>query len=249
MMHRFTMNSYNAASFLLAGDSPKRNDRFALVIAPINRQVLDLLFTLVYMMDDFDVRSLEYELSGYRYLREQYDKFHVRFGKDPKWQQWFEDQQATRKLMEGYLPITREQQANPGLIAYWPSPFKLKKRQTGSQDFMEFLDAWIYGEISAQAHLNAGGLFMVGALLISDFAPDETRKLIEERTLRQSIFQHFSRTLLTVLAIATEIDTFCNLGNRDALVRLWVILSGYVEEAKDVYERRYQAMLAGNRGG
>jgi len=100
-----------------------------------------------------------------------------------------------------------------------------------------------YGEISAQAHLNADGLFTVGALLISDFASDEMRKLIEERILRQSIFQHFSRTLLTVLAIATEIDTFCKLGNQNALVTLWVTLSGYVEEAKDVYERRYQAVL------
>jgi len=122
-MLRFTKNSYKAVCFLLAGDSPKREDRFAIVIAPINRQILDLLFTLVYMMDDFDARSLEYELSGYKNLREQYDKFHKRFGADPKWQQWLENQQATQKLMERYLPITQEQKSNPTSIDYWRSPF------------------------------------------------------------------------------------------------------------------------------
>jgi hypothetical protein len=244
MMLRFTINSYKAVCFLLAGDSPKRNDRFALVIAPINRQILDLLFTLIYMMDDFDARSLEYELGGYRFIREFYDKFQGRFGADTKWQQWFDDQRSTRKLMETYLPITQAQQTNPASIAYWRSPFKLKLRPSKSQDFLKYLDTWIYGEISSQAHLNAGGLFMVGALLISDLAPDDMRKVIEERNLRQCVFLHFTRTLLTVLAIATEIDTFCRLDNRDALTKLWVTLSGYVEEAKDVYERRYQTVLA-----
>jgi hypothetical protein len=248
MMLRFTINSYKAVCFLLTGDSPKRNDRFALVIAPINRQILDLLFTLIYMMDDFDARSLEYELGGYRFIREFYDKFQGRFGADTKWQQWFDDQRATRKIMETYLPITQAQQTNPASIAYWRAPFKLKLRPSKSQDFLKFLDTWIYGEISAQAHLNAGGLFQVGALLISDLAPDDMRKVIEERNIRQCVFQHFTRTLLTVLAIATEIDTFCRLDNHDALTKLWVILSGYVEEAKDVYELRYQAMLAGPTG-
>ena len=55
----------------------------------------------------------------------------------------------------------------------------------------------------------------------------------------------------TLREVATEIDTFCRLDNHDALPKLWVTLSGYVEEAKDVYERRYQVMLAdrGNRLG
>ena len=34
-----------------------------------NRQLLDLLFTLVFMLDDFPERSMSYELSGYRQAR------------------------------------------------------------------------------------------------------------------------------------------------------------------------------------
>src|SRR6266481_5930728 len=93
MMMRFTGNSYDAVSFLLTteGDDPKRKSRFALVVPPINRQILDLLFSLVFMLDDFPERSLAYELSGYRQIREEYDKFHRRYGTNPKWQQYFSD--------------------------------------------------------------------------------------------------------------------------------------------------------------
>jgi hypothetical protein len=46
------------------------------------------------------------------------------------------------------------------------------------------------------------------------------------------------------LAIASEIENFCQLKNRDTLSHLWVLLGGYTEEADDVYKLRYQAMLA-----
>src|SRR5580765_6085756 len=76
-MLRFTKNSYEAASFLCsdADDTPKRKREFVLILPPTNRQLLDLLFTLVFMLDDFPTRSMAYELSGYRQAREEYDKF------------------------------------------------------------------------------------------------------------------------------------------------------------------------------
>ena len=43
--------------------------------------------------------------------------------------------------------------------------------------------------------------------------------------------------------LPTEVDTFCQLNNRETLSRLWVILGGYAEEADNIYKLRYQAML------
>src|SRR5256884_4688515 len=90
-MLRFTKNSYEAASFLCsdADDTPKRKREFVLILPPTNRQLLDLLFTLVFMLDDFPARSMAYELSGYRQAREEYDKFHARYGRHPKGQAHF----------------------------------------------------------------------------------------------------------------------------------------------------------------
>ena len=60
IMLRFTKNSYEAASFLCsdAEDTPKRKREFVLILPPTNRQLLDLLFTLVFMLDDFPSRSM-----------------------------------------------------------------------------------------------------------------------------------------------------------------------------------------------
>jgi hypothetical protein len=246
IMLRFTKNSYEAASFLCsdADDTPKRKREFVLILPPTNRQLLDLLFTLVFMLDDFPTRSMAYELSSYRQSYEEYDKFHARYSTHPKWQTHFLTLREWLPTMERYLTITPEQKANPALIKYWRAPYKLMQTVTMSQPFMEFLEKWLYGETSAQAHLNAAGLFAVGGFLISEFAPEDERKIISERNFEKYKFRHFCRSLITVLAIASEIDNFCQLKNRDTLSHLWVLLGGYAEEADDVYKLRYQAMLA-----
>jgi hypothetical protein len=246
MMFRFTKNSYEAASFLCsdADDIPRRKKEFALILPPTNRQLLDLLFTLVFMLDEFPARSMAYELCGYRQAREEYDKFHARYGTHPKWQTRFVTLREWLTTMEKYFSITTEQKANPALIKYWRAPYKLMKTPTKSQPFMEFLEKWLYGETSAQAHLNPAGLFSVGVFLISEFAPDDEQKKIADRNLEKFKFRNFTRTLITVLAIASEIDNFCQLKNRETLSKLWVLLGGYADEADDVYKLRYQAMLA-----
>lgn len=246
IMVRLTTNSYDAIIFLLTDltDNPKWKSQFALVVPPINRQLLDLLVTLVFMMDDFPARSVDYELAGYRQAREEYDKFYERFGADSEWQQYFANLQGTIQQFEHYLPLSPEQKANLKTIPYWRSLFKLKTKPTASQPFLEFLDNWLYGDTSAQAHLNAAGLLAIGLFVLSSFASDDQREVIEKRAILQYTYRHFTRTLTTVLAIATEIDNFCELNNREAAARTWKLLAEHVEEAKDVYEQRYQAMLA-----
>jgi hypothetical protein len=160
LMLRFTRNSYEATSFLCSSveDNPKRKKEFVLMLPPANRQLLDLLFTLVFMMDDFPTRSMAYELSGYRQAREEYQKFFTRFGTHPMWQAHFLSLQEWLPTMEKYLSITPEQKANPAkTIEYWYAPYRLMKKATKSQAFMQFLEKWLYGETSAQAHLNPAG--------------------------------------------------------------------------------------------
>lgn len=183
MLLCFTKNSYEAVSFLCSDDddAPKRKREFALVVPPTNRQLLDLLFTLVFMLDDFAARSMAYELSGYRQLREEYDKFHGRFGTDPRWQAHFDDLRELQQTVEKYLSISPEQKADSTLIPRWYAPYRLMKKATKSQPFMEFLEQWLYGETSAQAHLSAAGLFAVAGFVISDFVPEGERKIIVDR--------------------------------------------------------------------
>jgi len=246
ILTRFTKTSYESLSFLSssADDSSKRKREFVLVLPPINRQLMDMLFNVIYITDDFPKRSLEYELYGYRQAREQYDRVFERFGSLPNWQQHFKEQQEFLRTMETYLSITDEQKADPGTIHYWVGPAKLVKRKTKSQPFLEFFNTWFYSETSAQAHLNPAGLFSIAMFLIAEFAPDGMRTNVEGRMLEQFKFRHFSRALILVLAILSEIESFCDLGNREDLVRVWGLLSGYAEESDDVYKKRYQGLLA-----
>jgi hypothetical protein len=245
ILTRFLKTSYESICFLTssADDGSKRKKEFVFVLPPINRQLMDMLFNIIYITDGFPSRSRDYELYGYRQAREQYDRIYERFGNLPTWQQHFEDQRAFLKTMEKYLSITSEQTTNPSGIRYWVGPARLIRRKTKSQDFLKFLDAWFYSETSAQAHLNPAGLFSVAMFLISEFAPEDARENVEGRMLQQFKFKHLSRTFILVLAVLSEVDSFCHLDNRGALVRVWKILSGYSEEADDVYKERYQDML------
>ena len=52
---RCATNSYNAVLYF-AGDipeDPRRKPNFVIAVPPINRQLLDLLFTIVYLLDDY----------------------------------------------------------------------------------------------------------------------------------------------------------------------------------------------------
>lgn len=245
MMLRFTINSYETVRFLNTKDdgSHLRKNRFVLAVPPINRQILDLLFTLVYMLDDFEPRSQAYELSGYRNQREELAKFQKRFGDDPVWAEWLRSRESLCSTLEGYLRISPEDTSEPQKIKRWPTPSGIIRQQTASKPFLEFLHSWLYDDTSAQAHLTAGGLFSVGMFVVSDLMPESERRLVEDRAILQYQFINVSRTFAIVLAIASEINCFFRLGHREAAQRIWTFLGGYSEESKDLYERRYKGLV------
>lgn len=156
---RFAVNSYKAISFLLSDvdDHPKRLPEFILVVPPINRQLMDLWFSLVYIMDDFEPRALAFEQCAYREMREQLDKTRIRYGSDAQWQDWFQDMLDVIVMLEAQVPITSDQIADPSRIAYWLTPFKLSKTSGKSQAFLRFLNDLMYHDTSADAHLKPGG--------------------------------------------------------------------------------------------
>jgi hypothetical protein len=245
VMIRFASNSYDAICFLLSDvdDNPKRHPRFVLVVSPINRQIMDLWFSLVYMLDDFEARALAYEQCGWRELGETVAKMRARHGDSSDWRPWYEDMESLLTMMEAQIPVTAAQKANPRLIPYWFAPYKLTQQPSASRSFLVFLEQLLYGDTSAEAHLKPGGLIAVSGVVLSSIAPPQVREQIENRNIHQYKFIHFSRTVLTLLAIATEIDNYCKLNNRDQLSKLWGLLAGYSSDAQDVYEGRYRAML------
>jgi hypothetical protein len=246
IMLRFAINSYQAVGFLLSDldEHPKRLSRFVVVVPPINRQIMDLWFTLVYIMDDFAPRSLQYELGAYRELRKQIDDTRKQYGNDPEWQPWLEDMQELTTMMETQLPLAADQKANPESILSWPHTHGLSEKPSKSQSFLQFLDKLMYGETSVEAHLKAAGLLTSAGILLMDIAPEEWRKKIEGRTIHQYKFRHMCRTVITLLGIVSEIEMYCKLNNTELAIKIWQRMAEYNADAKDVYEARYKSTLS-----
>jgi len=245
---RFAGNSYEAVCFLVSdtdnNNNSRRVPRYVLILPAVNRQIMDLWFTLVYMMDDFGVRALAYELCAYRQLREQIDETRSRYGNDPDWLGWFKDTEDLTRMMERELDLTPDQKANPKSINSWPHPHALTEKQTNSQHFLKCLHDLLYAETSIEAHLKPSGLMRSAGILLSDIAPEHIGKLIEERTIHQYRFMHIFRTVITLLAIASEIDCHCKLQNRVQIIEIWEKISKTNADAKDIYDARYKSLLA-----
>ena len=245
LLVRFARNSYHAVLYL-AGDAPEdhlRKKNYVLVVPAINRQLMDLLFSLVYMLDDFETRAREYHRSGWREVWEEYQQLKTRFGDDPLWRPHLQNLLAILRRWEQPFGITRQEKKKPNLIPYWKTPTQLKEEKTKSRPYLRYLDTWLYGDISAQAHLSFGGLIKSASMVLAELVGGQTQEMIEGRTIQQFHFVQISRTAIITLAIATEIDAFLALGNRNQILMLWNVFGEYVPEAKEMYEQRYRELL------
>lgn len=243
LMLRFAKNSYEAVRYL-TGDTPedhRRKPNFVLTVPAINRQLLDLLFSLVYMLDDFSVRSLQYERAGWRELKEETQKLRMRFARDQLWKQYFKGADSLIEIGIRYLGITKEEIRNPKLIPYWKHPYELKDEKTRNRPFLRYLEKWLYADTSAQAHLSSFGLGVASPFLMADLLPDHTENLLANRP--QYHFKEFSRTAIVTLAIATEINAHFKLGNDNAAAYLWNIFADYTPEAREMLQHRYNSLL------
>jgi hypothetical protein len=242
MMFRFSWNAYRAVLYI-AGQSPEdplRKPSYALVIPNINRQLLDILFSLAYMLDDFRVRSLNYQRAGWRELREEYLQFNKHFGKDEEWKAHLRQLKRTVSSMASRYNITPQEQRNPTLVPYWPTPFQLSQVKTPCADFLKYLEMWLYRDTSAQTHLGHAGIIKVAHHLIADLVGDVATPEIQDRATKMYHFTCVSRTAMAFLAIATEIDSYCHLGNHAQADYIWVMFGAHAPEAKEIYELRYQ---------
>jgi hypothetical protein len=241
---RVTANSYHALRYLIADDppDPKRKPTFVLAIPPINRQLMDLLFTLVYMFDEFGPRSLAYRRATWRELNDESHRFSTTFRNNPEWKLYFKTVREAKQILISALGITSAEQKNPKIIDYWKHPKELSEQKTASRPFLRWLFSWLYLDTSAQAHLSAGGLFVTAPFILANLLED-SKAMSDRREYQSYRFHQFSRAILLVLAIGTEIDAYFTLGCRSDAAYLWGIVQAFIPEGKDMYYQRYDALL------
>jgi hypothetical protein len=243
-MARISANAYAGLCYLQVDQGLRHwRKNFALLLAPVNRQLMDILFSIIYMRDDFAVRTLLYERAAFRAFKEEYQLYESAFRGLPEWKAFFIDQKMLLRLMAKPLRITLAEKRNLELIPRWKQPFKLSRQNTKSQPFLKWMVKWLYNDTSAEAHISGAGLFFVSPFLLADLTDEQTRYAIESRALLQYHARHLSRTFMTVLAIATELDAQFKLNNHTDAAYIWRILIDHSPEAKEMYKERYISML------
>jgi hypothetical protein len=242
IMVRFTHNSYGAVRYLCADtpEDPNRKPNYVLVVPNINRQLLDLLFSLVYMLDDLYPRSLEYQRAGWRELDDEYKQYHQRFSKDPEWTDHFVLVRKTLAETADRFNITPEERRDSNLVPYWPTPTQLQDKRTKSRKYLRYLIKWLYGDTSAQAHFSFGGVIKVAPFIVAPLVGGQAKELVDKRIIHQYRYQQISRTAIVALAIATEVSRHCNLGNEERIEYLWAIFVENSPEAEEMFEERYK---------
>jgi hypothetical protein len=239
---RFATNSFRAVTYLAADtpEDPRRQPNFVLVIAPINRQLLDLLFSLIYMVDDFPTRSLAYQRAGWREFQEEYQMFKNTYSDDPEWHDFFVNYSLALRQQAPLLDISLADQRDiKSRVPYWKHPGELKNKKSKGMKFLRWLDKWLYADTSAQSHLSCGGLLKISPFVIAEVVGGSKQQLVESRVIQQYRFQQMSRTGIVTLALATEINAYCELGYQPKISYLWVIFNEYCAEAREMYEHRY----------
>jgi hypothetical protein len=109
---------------------------------------------------------------------------------------------------------------DPSLIAYWPTPNKILKQNTKSHVFLEFIHAWLYNDISAEAHLKPSGLLAAGTFLCKDHFSEGFKRQIEEREFHKYKARLFCRKLVVLLGAISEIEMFRNFPNREQVAKI-----------------------------
>ena len=192
IMNRIASNVYAAICFLtVKEDDSRRRKNFVLVTPPLNRQIMDLLFSLVYIRDDFSERALRYERASYRALKEEYLLHRDRYEGFVDWKPFLADMKRALQEMARTLKITHAEKLKLERIPRWLGPSKLSKKISASSAFLKWMIKWVYDDTSAEAHLTGVGLFSLAPFVLAELADPQMKQMVENRTYFQYHARHF----------------------------------------------------------
>jgi len=172
---------------------------YAIAIPPLNRTILDLVFNVVFIFDDFDDRLCWYFQSGLEEVERKLARFKRKYSGEPAWTTWFQKTatvgnpfaEGRDKVCAGKSRVTKRF-PHPGQVLSKKVRFKEGK----SLDFLIHLNDWFYRDLSSSSHGHWGGLTERAAQILRMETKDETQRriaqkfksdcMLQQTTLRES---------------------------------------------------------------
>lgn len=212
---------------------------------PLNRTILDSLFSMIFMLEDLPVRCLWYHKAAWREQRLELDKYRAEYGALPHWQEWLTNLSLLCDFGVNLLRINPDEVANPRSIPSWPNAGAMATHGVSpsgatapNRAFMQYLNDWFYADLSQQAHLGGHGMMKRSLALLHAYNSPE-----REEMLNKSKRAWIGQTLTLTLALASEVEIHFQFGLRADLMYLWGLMAPVIVIAEEMYQKRYADLM------
>ena len=237
-------NIYRTMGYFCADKppDPDRKPEYASAAGPLARVILEIVFNVVFMLEDLPARTERFEKAGWRSMAEDLEKFTKAYGEDPDWSPYLKT--FGDHVIEGgrgFFRLTDTEFENPRSIKKWPLPGGMRDEASAElADFLGYLRDWFYKNLSEEAHVNWIGLVRLSAGLMGDFggAVDVDWNLKKQKS------DTLATTVILLLVLLSELEMSLKIGLGSKIPYLWRIMNEGFLSSKEVYLRRYDGKLS-----
>lgn len=224
---------------------PGRRLEYCLSVPPLNRTILDSLFTIMFVLEDLPSRCAWYHKAAWREQCIELDRYRAEYGHLAEWRDWLGRLTALTDLGVSMLGLSPAEAAQPLSIPGWPNPGKMANYGISPttpippvRAFMRYLNDWFYADLSQQAHLGGTGLMKRGSpLIMSRNDPQRSQALMKNK------YSWIGQNFAVMLALISEIEAYFRFGLRERMNYLWGLLVPVIPVAKEIHAKRYRDLM------
>lgn len=240
-------NTYKSILYLCAEKppDPSRKLEYAISAPPLARTILDSVFTVVFLFENFQSHFAWYMKSGWREIYKEHQRYGAAYGSEPKWNDWLQSHASVLTDLERRSGVTAAEKAKPDLIRWFPNPGKMSRIQELSgptKSYLIYLNDWFYRSLSSSSHLSLPGLMNRSAYLLRFLGRSEDEEE-RERVLGKFRSDSVVTAIILLVALLSELQIGLEYDLAQRCKFLWTMLAGFFGTADEIYKLRYVALL------
>lgn len=245
VMHFRTAQLGLMSSLYLCGDlppDPRRKPDYCVSLAPINRALLDILFTVLFILEDLAARCEWFHEAGWRESKLELDRYQREYRDLPEWQEWLAQLDLFVNAGPTLIRLSPAQAADPRALRAWPTPGAMTQYGVSPgaplpplRAFMKYLNDFFYIDLSQQTHLAAWGMVKRTGFLL-----DEVQGLPSTADeVKKYRYYQIAQAVAFVLALSSEIEVHFKFGLRQDALFVWGVARPIMRVVDEMYSKRY----------
>jgi hypothetical protein len=241
----FARHLYDSIRFLCSDEKTKgRRPEYVLAVPSITRTLQEILFTVMYIGEDFPARSDRYYKASWRERMDERGKYCNEHSNKAEWKPFLNKYQQALKEGIEQIKLTEEEGKKSQIIEHFHVGMRLLENMSKENlPFARWMDKWFYQETSAIAHFTPLGTHRIAPYLMYDMVPRPNTKQMAEESLKRFTAFYVIMSTSVVLSIASELEHLFSLGNRDQIVDIWEKMRIDSPDCEEVCTRRYDKLL------